>query len=141
MIRTLVPMILGTLALASVAASAAPSNKRAAKKHLLVVSWTTGFRHADTIGTPEKDGPAQQILKEIGEKSGVYDVSYCRTQSDVNTMLTPEGLKGFDGVFFCNTTGNLGIPDLHAFLDWLKAGHAFLGCHSAADTYHPKDAN
>src|SRR6266851_9266151 len=85
-----------------------------AKKHLLVVTWTTGFRHADTIGTPEKDGPAQGILKEIGDTSGVYDVDYCRNQADVTKMLTPDGLKKYDGVIFANTTGNLHIPDLHA---------------------------
>lgn len=111
-----------------------------AKKRLLVVTWTTGFRHADTIGQPDKDGPAQAILKEIGEKSGVYEVDYCRTQGDVMKMLTPDGLKKYDGVFFCNTTGNLHIPDLHAFVDWVRAGHAFMGTHSAGDTYHPSDA-
>ena len=46
------------------------------------------------------------------------------------------GLKPYDAVFFANTTGDLGIPDLKAFLDWIAAGHAFLGAHSASDTYH-----
>ena len=27
-----------------------------------------------------------------------------------------------DAVFFANTTGDLGIPDMQAFLDWLAAG-------------------
>ena len=121
------------------AAMAAPSN-RTADKHLLVVTWTTGFRHQDTIGTPDKDGPAQKIVADIGKSSGVFDVDYCRNQDDVKKMLTPDGLKKYDAVFFVNTTGNLGIPDLNAFLDWIKEGHGFIGCHSAADTYHPKDA-
>ena len=39
-------------------------------------------------------------------------------------------------MFFANTTGNLGIPDLQAFLDWIASGKGFLGSHSASDTYH-----
>ena len=41
---------------------------------------------------------------------------------------------------FANTTGNLGVPDLPAFLDWIAAGHGFAGMHSAADTYHDAPA-
>ena len=41
---------------------------------------------------------------------------------------------------FANTTGNLGIPDLPAFLDWIAAGHGFAAMHSAADTYHDAPA-
>jgi uncharacterized protein len=107
----------------------------AGKKKLLIVSHTTGFRHS-SIPTAEK------TLAEIADKSGDYTVEYCRTGDDVKKMLTPEWLKAnkIDGVFFANTTGNLGIPDLDAFLGWIKAGHAFLGAHSAGDTYHPQDA-
>ena len=39
-------------------------------------------------------------------------------------------------MFFANTTGNLGIADLPAVLSWIADGHAFLGAHSASDTYH-----
>lgn len=130
--------VIATALLATLISSS--TEAKPAKKRLLVVTWTTGFRHADTIGTPDKDGPAQAILKEIGDSSGVYDVDYCRDQADVTAMLTPGGLKKYDGVIFANTTGNLHIPDLHAFLDWIKAGHAFIGTHSAGDTYHPADA-
>ena len=111
------------------------SAARPAKKTLLVVTHTTGFRHS-SIPTAEK------VLKELGDKSGVYDVLYCRNGDDVKQMLMPTWLNDHkvDGVFFANTTGNLGIPDLHAFLDWIAAGHAFMGAHSAGDTYHPQDA-
>jgi uncharacterized protein len=105
------------------------------KKKLLVVTHTTGFRH-DSIPTAEK------VLAELGDKSGAYTVEYCRTGDDVKKMLTPGWLNanGIDGVFFANTTGNLGIPDLNAFTDWVAAGHGFMGAHSAGDTYHPQDA-
>jgi type 1 glutamine amidotransferase len=51
-------------------------------------------------------------------------------------MLTASALANVDGVFFANTTGNLGITDLNAFFAWIRAGHPFLGAHSASDTYH-----
>jgi type 1 glutamine amidotransferase len=132
--RFLIMSLTAVLIAAAVGIGAAP--KASKKKKLLVVTWTTGFRHS-SIPTAEK------TLAEIGDKSGVYTVGYCRTQDDVTKMLTPEYLNAnhYDGVFFANTTGNLHIPDLHKFLDWLKDGHAFLGAHSAGDTYHPSDTN
>ena len=99
-------------------------------KHMLVVDYTAGFHH-DSIPTGE------QVIAQLGKESGLFTVDYCRTADDVKTMLTPDYLKKYDAVFFNNTTGNLGIPDLHAFLDWIKEGHGFIGVHAAADTYHP----
>jgi type 1 glutamine amidotransferase len=131
-------ILLGVIAAGNVQAAGsahAATPARADKKKLLVVTHTTGFRH-DSIPTAEK------VLADIGEKSGVYTVEYCRTGDDVKKMLTPDWLNAnhIDAVFFANTTGNLGIPDLNAFVDWVKAGHGFLGAHSAGDTYHPQDA-
>jgi Trehalose utilisation. len=125
-IAALFPLALGAISPAAHAA-------KRAKKKLLIVSHTTGFRHS-SIPTAEK------VLTELGEKSGDYTVEYCRNGDDVKKMLTPLWLNGnhIDGVFFANTTGNLGIPDLHAFLDWIAAGHGFAGAHSAGDTSIPK---
>ncbi len=50
--------------------------------------------------------------------------------------LSPETLKNYDGVVFASTTGDLPIPDKQGFLDWIKAGHAFIGIHAASDTFH-----
>jgi type 1 glutamine amidotransferase len=50
--------------------------------------------------------------------------------------LSPENLKNFDGVIFANTTGDLPLPDPQGFIDWIAAGHAFVGMHSASDTFH-----
>jgi len=50
--------------------------------------------------------------------------------------LSPENLKKYDGVIFANTTGDLTLPDREAFIDWIKAGHAFIGMHSCGDTFH-----
>lgn len=115
-----------------------PAKKAPAKKRLLVVTHTAGFRHEEAIRIGEP------VVKELGEKSGAFEVDYCRTEEEVRRTFTPEGLKPYDGVFFLNTTTNaqrnsLGIADLKWFLDWLKSGKAFIGAHAAADTYKSGD--
>ena len=54
--------------------------------------------------------------------------------------FSPESLAQFDGVMFVSTTGELPIPDLVAFLEWIEAGHAFIGMHAASDTLKSSDA-
>ena len=98
-------------------------------KRLLVVTHTAGFRHSSI-------SVAESTIQALGTSNGIFETRFCRTQADVAGMLTPQGLADVDAVFFANTTGNLGIPDMRAFLDWIAAGHAFLGAHSASDTYH-----
>jgi type 1 glutamine amidotransferase len=48
--------------------------------------------------------------------------------------LSAKALKQYDAVFFVNTNGELPLPDPQAFLDWIQAGHGYLGTHSAAGT-------
>jgi type 1 glutamine amidotransferase len=128
----IVAACLGTGATAAKLRSPHLPAAKPASKRLLVVTHTAGFRH-DSIPV------AEEVLAQLGRDSGAFTVDYCRNAEDVKKMLTPEGLKGFDGVIFANTTGPLGIPDLKWFMDWLKSGKAFIGMHSAGDTYHPKD--
>lgn len=104
-----------------------------ALKHVLVVTHTAGFRH-DSIPT------AESTISAIATASGTFDVAFCRTADDVGRLLTPAALANVDAVVFANTTGNLGIPDLTAFLDWIRAGRGFVGVHSATDTYHDAPA-
>src|SRR5262245_51338873 len=105
------------------------TNPPVAPGHLLVVTHTAGFRH-DSIPA------AEATLRQIGIDSGLFDVAFCRTAAEVRERFTPAGLTGIDAVFFANTTGDLGIPDVQAFVDWVAGGKAFLGSHSASDTYH-----
>jgi type 1 glutamine amidotransferase len=131
----------------------------AAPKKLLVVTTTTGFRHS-SIPTLEK------MLAQLGKDSGEFTVDYVQqppgkpaslkkdaTDADKAAFkdaeatwnealkaalqkLSPENLKNYDGVVFASTTGDLPIPDKQGFLDWIKAGHAFIGIHAASDTFH-----
>ena len=128
-------------------------------KKLLVVTTTTGFRHS-SIPTAEK------ILEQLAQKSGEFTVDFvhqppgkpANPRPDATDeqkaaynadeakweeslkaalqKLSPESLKNYDGVVFASTTGDLPIPDKQGFLDWIKAGHAFIGMHAASDTFH-----
>ena len=97
--------------------------------HLLVVTHTAGSVTAP-FPTARRRSPSWAV------RAALFDVAYARTADDVRRLLTADGLRAFDAVAFVNTTGNLGIPDMAAFLAWIAAGHAFLGVHSASDTYH-----
>jgi type 1 glutamine amidotransferase len=105
-----------------------PSPPTAAAR-ILVVTHTEGFRH-DSIPAAETG------IREIGTESGLFATDYCRTADDVRRMLTAQGLTPYRAVVFANTTGNLPIPDLGAFLSWIGSGKGFVGIHSASDTYH-----
>jgi type 1 glutamine amidotransferase len=114
-------------ALLTCSASAAP-------KKLLVVTATQGFRHS-SIPLAEK------VLAGLGEKYGLFTVDFVRggangKQNADFEKLSPDSLKQYDGVIFANTTGNLPVPDKDAFMAWIKSGKAFIGMHSATDTFH-----
>jgi type 1 glutamine amidotransferase len=120
-------------------------------KHLLVVSTTVGFRHS-SIPTAEK------TIAALAQSSGAFTVEFARVEpsepqfagadgkpdkAKVNAAIkavlaekmSPAALKGYDGVIFANTTGDLPMPDPQAFLDWIKSGKAFIGMHAATDTF------
>jgi uncharacterized protein len=146
--------ILSTILIALLSASIL----QAAPKKLLVVTVTTGFRH-DSIPTMEK------MLSQLAQQSGEFTVDFARQPSgephglkrdatdeekaahktaqanwdaalrQALEKLSPESLKNYDGVVFASTSGDLPIPDKQGFLDWIKAGHAFIGLHGASETY------
>jgi type 1 glutamine amidotransferase len=128
-------------------------------KRVIVVTTTTGFRHS-SIPTAEK------VLAQLSQSSGEFVLYYVHQPAgkpealkknataeekaaydaaesawdaklkDALQILSPQSLKNFDGVIFASTTGDLPIPDPQGFLDWIKAGHAFIGIHAASDTFH-----
>ena len=98
------------------------------KKRLLVVTVTKGFRH-DTIPT------AERVIGDLADQ-GRFTVDYARTDEDLAQKMSAEGLKAYDGVAFASTTGDLPLSSPQAFLDWVRAGHGFIGIHSASDTFH-----
>ena len=133
-------------------------------KKLLVVTTTTGFRHS-SIPTLEKllsqlapnsgeftvdfvqqppghaatGFPAKLKKDATPEEKAAFDAAETAWNEKLNTelkKLSPENLKNYDGVVFASTTGDLPLPDKQGFLDWIRAGHTFIGIHAAADTFH-----
>jgi uncharacterized protein len=102
---------------------------RAEPKKLLVVTVTKGFRHS-SIGT------AEDVLGKLASQNRFFTVDFVRNDEDMARKMTRDALKGYDGFIFANTTGVLPLPDKQAFLDAIKEGKAFIGMHSASDTFH-----
>ena len=112
--------------------AAAPAQEGKKKYKALYVTQSKGFRHGSVT---RKDGglaPSEVAMVEIGRESGLFEVECTQDAS----VLTPEKLKELDVVLFY-TTGALPIspPHFEAFLEWLRSGKAFVGIHSATDTF------
>lgn len=146
-------------------------------KKILVVTVTTGFRHASIptsekiltqlaaesggkftvdfvrqpAGEPKK--PGQPKPGKDGDKAPAYLAALEKYKADTRVYeaalpswtvkvtealkpLSPANLKNYDAVLFSSTTGDLPLPDKQGFLDWIAAGHAFVGIHAATDTFH-----
>ena len=97
-----------------------------AKRKVLYLTHSAGFKH-DVLPLSE------QILKQIGERSGAFEV----TATQDCSALSRDGLKPYDVVVFY-TTGELPISDAQraAFLDFIRSGKGFVGIHSATDTFY-----
>lgn len=137
---------------------------QAAPKKLLVVTTTTGFRHSsiptaekillqlakdsgeftvDFVRQPpghEEVGFPAKLKPDASEaEKAAFTAAEAKWNEALKTelqKLSPDNLKNYDGVVFASTTGDLPIPDKQGFLDWIKAGHAFIGIHAASDTFH-----
>ncbi|MEY4918294.1 MAG: hypothetical protein RL616_2207, partial [Verrucomicrobiota bacterium] len=94
------------------------------------------FKIDDLESVKEAHNIAEE--KYVNEQAA-FVVAEAKWQEALKTALqklSPESLKNYDGIVFASTTGDLPIPDKQGFLDWIKAGHAFIGIHSASDTFH-----
>ena len=112
----------------------------AAPKKILVVTQSKGFMHgAVKRPAPDQLCLVEQTLEKIGKDTGIFETVNSQNAIEV---ITRENLAKFDGVFFY-TTGILlpaGDPR-EALTDFVKQGKAFIGAHSATDTFHGgKDA-
>jgi hypothetical protein len=118
---------------------------------VLVVGVTDGFRHsAIELGS--------QVIGQLGRDSGLFTVDVVDVNPNApelkgadgkpdkakvraaNTQaladkMSPRGLKSYDAIIFNSTTGDLPVPDMDAFLNWIKSGKGFVGIHGATDTF------
>ena len=103
-------------------------------KKLLVVSTTAGYRH----GSIEI---AEKALQEMAARDGSWTLDSLHQPADGDLTkalepLAPGALAPYDGVIFLSTSGELPLPDRDGFLNWIAQGKAFIGIHSATDTFH-----
>jgi type 1 glutamine amidotransferase len=108
-----------------------PIAAQGARKRMLVVTHTAGFRHSSIP-------VAQETLQELGERTGLWETEFATNAEEVTQKITADNLRRFDVVVFANTTGELPISDAgkEAFMAWLRGGKAFVGMHSATDTLY-----
>jgi type 1 glutamine amidotransferase len=75
-------------------------------------------------------------FKEAEAKFQADQKAWEQSMKEGLTKLSADSLKNYAGVIFANTTGMLPLPDNQALIDWVKNGGAFIGMHSASDTFH-----
>jgi uncharacterized protein len=88
---------------------------------------------------PKDKEPTAEQMAQYDEALAKYKAAKADWDAAVKQVLTklsPANLESYDGVIFANTTGDLPLPDPDAFLKWLGTGKAFIGMHSATDTFH-----
>jgi uncharacterized protein len=131
--RTFLALAGGLPSALLVASRPAAYAKASKPKRILVVTLTKGFHH-DSIGV------AQHTLRQLAEKQG-WEMQLADTDSDLSQNITREGLKPIDLIAFANTTGELPIADQNKkmLMEWLRAGHGFVGMHAATDTLYQWD--
>lgn len=107
--------------------AAVPSTAPAkpAKPHrILAFTQTKGYRHASIeVGV--------EALTLMGERTGAYTL----TATEDPAVFTAAQLKGYDGVLFLNVTGDIfdRVERQQVLLDFVRAGGAVMGIHSATD--------
>jgi uncharacterized protein len=96
------------------------------KGRLLYLTLSAGFKH-DSVPL------SREIVPQIAKDSTAFDV----TLADDVTPFTADNLKNYDAVMFY-TTGELPMDaqQKEAFIQFVRAGHGFVGVHSATDTFY-----
>jgi uncharacterized protein len=112
-------------------AGSSPVDGREAKKpkRILVVTVTKGFRH-------ESIPVAERLIQKLADTSKAFEVDYARTDEELAQKTTAAALANYGAIVFAHTTGDIPLADKAAFFEWVKAGHGFVGIHSATDTFH-----
>jgi len=90
---------------------------------------------------PDADEAAKAKFKAVEESFQAemktykeLEIEYRKRLTEALTPLKPENLAKYDAVIFDNTSGEMPLPDLEGFLNWIKGGKAFIGIHAATDT-------
>lgn len=111
------------IVVALLAATCAAGSAQPASPSVLVFTKTEGYRH-------ESIPAAIQAVRTLGAKNG-----FVVTATEDATVFSAAGLRPYDVVVFLLTTGDvLNASQQAAFEAYIRAGHGYVGVHSAADT-------
>lgn len=125
------------------------------EKVLAELAQKSGDFTVDFVKQPEPTPPSppkpKRGAKDTDESFKAREATYAAAMADylpVRTAweervraycadkLAMDKIKDYDGFVFCNTTGDLPLPDPQGFIDLVKAGKAFIAMHSGSDTFH-----
>lgn len=127
-------------ALSAAPAAAEPAAGEAApaapRPKILFLTHSAGFKHGSLP-------VAERVVKEMGDRTGVFEAvtleGYKANAKEIDlSFLTAEYLKDFAAVMFF-TTGELPLTEEQktALIDFVrKDGKAWIGAHSATDTFY-----
>lgn len=133
------------------------SSIETAEKVIEHIGRQSGAFTVDFVRQPEGQpkNPGRPPEKKDGEsdasfsnRKSAYSLALARFNAETATWtqsvrdymsqhMAIEKLRGYDGFIFANTTGDLQLPDREGFIELIAEGRAFIGMHSASDTYHP----
>lgn len=118
-----------------VIAEPSPAWAQEKKPRLLFLTHSAGFKHG-SLAT------AERIVIELGERTGLFEAvtlqGYRQSKDEIDlSMISADYLAQFDAVMFY-TTGNLPLDDSQkkALFDFVNDGKAYIGVHSATDTFY-----
>jgi uncharacterized protein len=120
--RRLVPL---SAVIVFAVAATFPMAQETAPRRVLYLTQSMGYKH-EVLPLSEK------ILVDVGQKRG-----FAVTVSGDASAISAESLKPYSAVVFY-TTGELPMKDEQkaALMAWIRAGHGFVGIHSATDTFY-----
>lgn len=126
---------MSTVALFAAESPESGAGSNSPPKKVLVLTHSAGFLHP-CLATAEK------VLAKLSDENPDLEFiswnGYEQPKDKIDlSALTPEFLSTIDGVLFF-TTGELPLDDSQkqALLDFVSDGGAFIGVHSAADTFY-----
>lgn len=104
---------------------------------LLMVTHSAGYQHEVVRRhNLHRLSIAEQVVAELGERSRAFAVTHLYTRGELE-RLGRHSLEGFQAVLFF-TTGSLPLTAnaRQGLFDFVRAGHGFIGVHSATDTWY-----
>lgn len=112
-----------------------PGEAQGEKPKILLLTHSQGYKHGSLP-------VAERVVKKVAEESGAFEVfsleGYRQESEAIDlSMISAEYLAQFDAVMFY-TTGELPLDDSQkkALIDFVKEGKAYIGIHSATDTFY-----